>query len=74
MNGTICFDNKKCTISMEERETGEAKRDLGNFKPLNLIFVTCNSCGLSRKTFGLQNKKKIFPVQESKEAGKNTQP
>lgn len=58
MNGTICLDNNKCTTCMEERDIGgEAKRKLGNFKPLNLISVTCNSCGLSRKT-GCKIKKK----------------
>lgn len=36
---------------------GEAKRELGNFKLLNLIFVTCNSCGFLEKMLRLQNKK-----------------
>lgn len=58
MNGTIRLDNNKCTTSIEETGLrGEAKRELGNFKPLDLTLVTCNSCGLSRKTLRLKNKK-----------------
>lgn len=51
MNGTICFDNNKCTIPIEETGLrGEVKKELGSFKPLNLTLVICSSCGLSRKT------------------------
>lgn len=59
MNGTICLDNNKCTTCIEETGLrGAAKRELGNFKPLNLTSGTGNSCGLSRKTLRLGEKKK----------------
>lgn len=76
MNGTICLDNNKCTACIEETGLrGEAKRELGNFKPLNLTLGTCNGCGLSGKHLGWEEKKKkIFPVQKSSEVRKNNQP
>lgn len=53
MNATVCMDNNKYTIPIEETGLrGQVKRELGNFKPLNLTLVTCSSCGLSRKTQG----------------------
>lgn len=59
MNGTICLDNNKCTTCIEETGLrGEAKRELGNFKPLNLTLGTCNGCGLSGKHLGWEEKKK----------------
>lgn len=68
MNETICLDNKKYITCTEETGfRGEIKSVTGNFKPLNLTLVTCNSCDLTMKTLRLKNEKQKKNIPYSRE-------